>query len=340
MMRTLAAACAALILLGASAHAQITAALGPLHPKLKPAVTVTGNLVRIGDLVENAGAVADVPIFRSPDLGTTGTVSTEAVVEAVRAHAIRGLDTDGLSEVSVTRASRAFKPEEIENAVAKALAAKFALGAAKNISFNLDSELHPLHVEPSAKGEPRVERVSYDARSGRFYAQLMIPSGPTTRFPLSISGRATATVEVATVAVPVTRGATLKDSDILMERRPRAELGHDFITDRAKAVGMAARTTLQPGRPLRTAELMKPLVVARGEHVTLIYQIPGITLTVLGKANEGGAVGDTIAVLNEQSKRIIQGVVVGPGHILVNARARRLAANIVPSFTPPNVSNR
>ena len=36
---------------------------------------ITGDIVRIGDLVENAGIVAEVPIFRAPDLGQTGTVS-------------------------------------------------------------------------------------------------------------------------------------------------------------------------------------------------------------------------------------------------------------------------
>jgi flagella basal body P-ring formation protein FlgA len=340
MIRTLAAACAALALLCASATAQVTAALGPLHPKLKPAVTVTGGLVRIGDLVENAGAVANVPIFRSPDLGTTGTVSTEAVLEAVRAHALPSLDTAGLSEVSVTRAARTFRPEEIENVVTRALAAKFALGAAKDISLNLDSELHPLRVEPSAKGKLRIEVLTYNARGGRFSARLAVPNGPAGQFTLRLSGRATATLEVATVAAPIMRGATLKDSDILMVRRPRAQLGRGFITDRAKAVGMAARTTLEPGRPLHAAELMRPLVVRRGEQVTLVYHIPGITLTVRGTATEGGAVGDVISVLNERSKRVIQGEVVGPGHIVVNTRARHLAANFVPASTPPNVSNR
>ena len=32
-------------------------------PALRANVVVTGDIVRIGDLVENAGAVADVPIF-------------------------------------------------------------------------------------------------------------------------------------------------------------------------------------------------------------------------------------------------------------------------------------
>jgi flagellar basal body P-ring formation protein FlgA len=335
MIRILAAACTALLLIGATALAQTA----PAHPKLKPAVTVTGSLVRIGDLVENAGAVADVAIFRSPDLGTTGTVSTQAVVEAVRAHALKGLDTGGLNEVSVTRASRTFKPEDIENAIANALAAKFSLGSAKDISLNLDDDLRPLRMEPSAKGEPRVERISYDTRSGRFAARLSIPSGPASRFALRLSGRATATLEVATVVAPIARGATLKDADIVMERHPRRQLGRDVITNRDKAVGMAARTALQPGQPLRTAQLMKPLVVLRNEQVTLVYRIPGIMLTVRGKATEAGAVGDVISVLNEQSKRIIQGEVVGPGHVVVNTQARKLAANLAAAHAP-NVSNR
>jgi flagellar basal body P-ring formation protein FlgA len=40
-------------------------------PTLRHAATVSGDIVRIGDLIDNAGAVADAPIFRSPDVGTT-----------------------------------------------------------------------------------------------------------------------------------------------------------------------------------------------------------------------------------------------------------------------------
>jgi flagella basal body P-ring formation protein FlgA len=340
MIRILIIAGTALLLLGTPTSAQVVAALGPIHPKLKPEATVTGNLVRIGDLVENAGIIADIPIFRSPDLGTTGTVSAEAVRDAVRPYALKGLDTGGLSEVAVTRASRTITPEDIEHCLARALATRYALGAPTDISFTFDSELRPVHVEPTATGEPRVDRVNYDNRTGRFYATLAIPSGRTTHIPLRLSGRATAMVEVATVAVPIVRGAILKDADVQMERRPRAQVGPDIITNRTQAIGLAARTTLEPGRPLRAAELMKPLVVLRNEQVTLVYQIPGIMLTMRGKATEGGAVGDVISVLNEQSKRIIQGVVVGPGHVVISMKGSRLAANFAPTSREPNLSNR
>ena len=51
------------------------------RPRLKAEATVTGNVVRIGDLVAHAGIIANVPIFRAPDLGATGTVPAEAVVD-------------------------------------------------------------------------------------------------------------------------------------------------------------------------------------------------------------------------------------------------------------------
>jgi flagella basal body P-ring formation protein FlgA len=52
---------------------------------------------------------------------------------------------------------------------------------------------------------------------------------------------------------------------------------------------------------------------------------------VRGKAAEGGAEGDVISVLNEQSKRTVQGVVIGQARVLVSTGSPRLAANIPPA---------
>jgi len=328
MIRTLQITLLALATLSGAAEAQTLAALAPAHPKLRPEAVVTGDLVRIGDLVANAGIVADVPIFRAPDLGATGTVPAQAVVEAVRNHALVGLDTAGLSEVTVTRASRAIPTGDIEQAVTHALSTKFALGQDKDIALNFDSELRTVQVDPVAKGEPRVARITYDARTGRFYTVIELPAGATTVAPLRLSGHATVTAEVAVLANSVARGALIKDADIVIERRPRADLARDVIGDREQVVGLAARSALEPGQPVRAAQLMRPETVQRNEQVTLVYEVPGIVLTVRGKAIEGGSEGEVISVLNEQSKRMVQGVIVGPGRVLIDTRAPRIAANL------------
>jgi flagella basal body P-ring formation protein FlgA len=334
MIRTFMTILAALVALGGAAAAQVTAALDQGRPTLKAEATVTGEFVRIGDLVANAGAAADIPIFRAPDLGATGTVAAEAVLAAVRPHALPGLVTGGLSEVEVTRASRAITAKDVEDAIARSLAAQFALGEAKSIAITFDRMQRTLHVAPNARGELRVNRMSYEAHNGRFNVALDVPTGPTTYAPLRLTGRAVATVEVATLTQTVERGAILRDSDVTIERRPRAEIGRDVVADRAQVIGLAARTVLHMGRPLRMTQLMRPQLVKRNEYVTIVYEMPGIMLTVRGRATEAGAEGDMIAVLNEQSKRTMHGVVAGPGRVVIGSSSPRTAAHLASPAKP------
>ncbi len=327
MIRLCIAALAALLAFDTAA-AQLPPLPDRQRPVLKAEAVITGDIVRIGDLVEHAGIIANVAIFRAPDLGSTGTVPADAVIEAVRAHALVGLDTGGLSEVVVIRASRSIPAKDVEDSVASALSRQFNLGEPKNIAVIFERELRTIQVDPNAKGEPRVARVNYDTRTGRFDATLEIPTGAVNRGMLRLSGRAVATIDVVTVLRPIERGALIKDGDVSVERRPRADAARDLIIEREQAVGFAARNALQPGRPLRAADVMKPELVQRNETVTLVYEVPGVMITVRGKAIEGGADGDVISVLNEQSKRTVHGVVAGPGRVVISTTSRKLAANL------------
>jgi flagellar basal body P-ring formation protein FlgA len=326
MIRTLIAALLALTTANV-VNAQVPSPSEPPRPMLKSEVIVNGDIVRIGDLIENAGIVATVPIFRAPDLGYTGTVPAETVLDAVRNHALIGVDTGGVHEVVVTRASRTIPAKEIEEAITQMLSARFDLGPSKDIVVHFARDLRTTYVEPSAKGQPRVTHIDFDSYSGRFEAALEIPTGAGKRSVVQLSGRAVATIEVAMAARAIDRGATLKDSDVIIERRPRAEIGRDFVTTRNQAIGFAARNGLQAGRPIRTVDLTKPDLIQRNDSVTLVYEAPGLVLTIRGKAIEGGAEGDVISVLNEQSKRTVQGTIVAPGRVNISGPSQRFVAN-------------
>lgn len=333
MIRLLISAFVALAL-AASANAEVASQPDPERPVLKADATITGDIVRIGDLIEHSGIVATVPIFRAPDLGYTGTISADAVLEAIRSHALIGIDTAGIREITVTRASRAIPAKDVEDAIARTLSTRFDLGPAEDIVVNFLPDMRTIYVEPAAKGLPRVTNIDFDTRSGRFDATLEFTIGPGKRSVMRLSGRASATVQIATVTRTIERGGVLKESDVLMERRPRAEIGRDVVTKREQAAGLAARNSLQPGRPLRTADLMTPDLVQRNEIVTLVYEAPGILLTIRGKATDGGAEGDVINVVNEQSKRTVQGTIVGPGRVAIKTSSPRVAANAKPANAP------
>jgi flagella basal body P-ring formation protein FlgA len=335
MMRLFIAAFIAWSALTLPAKAQVAAQPNPERPTLKAKALIHGDLVRIGDLIENSGVVSSIPIFRAPDLGYTGTVSVDAVLNAVRDHALIGVDTAGLNEVVVTRASRMVPSSDIEDLIARTLSARFDLGDNKDIIVNLGHDMRIIYVDPLAVGEPRVTHIDYDVRTTRFDATIEIP-GSAKRNALRFAGRATPTVEIATLGRTVERGTIIKDADLVMDRRPRNEVGREIITKRADIIGMAARTSVQGGRPLRAADLMKPDLVLRNETVTLVYEAPGMVLTIRGKANDGGAEGDVISVLNEQSKRMVQGVIIGPGRVAITTGSPRMAANNVTGSVSTN----
>jgi flagella basal body P-ring formation protein FlgA len=293
-------------------------------PSLKPSATVTAELVRIGDLVEHAGPLADIAIFRAPDLGTTGTVPTARLRDALRPYGLADFDTGGLVEVVVTRPGRPVTAKEVERRIVEALAGQRGLGAVEDLRLNLDQSLRTFYVEADATAALQVMRLSIDPYASRFSIVLDIPgSAILRRTPLRLSGRVIETAETAVLTRALDRGDLIGPGDFAIERRPRAEIGKDDIGRPAQAVGLAARRPLRVGHALRHSDLMKPELVKRNETVTLVYEVPGILLTLRGQASEAGAEGDVISVLNLQSKRTVQGTVTGPGQVTVfgtNAR--------------------
>ncbi|MGA8966936.1 MAG: flagellar basal body P-ring formation protein FlgA, partial [Pseudolabrys sp.] len=116
MIRSILVAFVTIAALGVSAKSEESSSG---RPALKSEAIVSGDIVRIGDLIENAGIVASVPIFRSPDLGYTGTISADAVLEAVRSHALIGVATGGIRDIVVTRASRTIPAKDVEDVIAR-----------------------------------------------------------------------------------------------------------------------------------------------------------------------------------------------------------------------------
>jgi flagellar basal body P-ring formation protein FlgA len=292
----------------------------PSGPALRREVTVTGEIVRIGDLVENAGAVAEVAIFRAPDLGQTGSVPAASVRDAVRPHHIVSLDTRGLAAVQVTRASRAVAPKEIEARLVRALAGQSGLSNVNDLAAAFDNEVRTLHIEPDA--ELGIARLTFDQRTRRFEAMLDLPTGISRRPVLRVTGTLVETAEAVIPLRAIALGQVIKSSDVMIERRPKTEV--IAVED---VLGFAAKRALKPGQVIRAGDVMKQELVVRNDTVTIYYEAPGMVLTIRGKAMDSGSMGDVVNVLNIQSKRTIQATVSGPGRVNVTATTARIASN-------------
>jgi flagellar basal body P-ring formation protein FlgA len=293
------------------------------RPVLRADVSVSGDLVRIGDVIENAGSAAQIAIYRAPDLGTTGTLPTADVLSALRAHQVIGVETGNIKQVSVTRLARTLEAKEIELQVARALEHRNGLGDAENLTLTFDRDVQDIKLDALNSGVMNPVSVRFDSRSGRFDITFVL-GGANVATParLRFTGAAVEMVEAAVLARSVDRNEVLKGSDVVVERRPKAEVGGD-LAGRERAIGMQARRALRAGQAVKLADLAKPDLVQRDQGVTLIYETAGIYLTLRGKALEAGTEGDVVNVLNLQSKRTISGVVIGRGQVSVSPTAPR-----------------
>ena len=320
------------LLLAASAARAGDETIAP--PVLRAKVDVASEVVRIGDVVDNAGAFAQIAIYRAPDLGTTGSLPVAQVLNTLRAQGVIGVDAKDIKQVMVTRLARTVESKEIERAVAQAIEHRGGLGDAANISLTFDRDVADLRLDTANTGALLATAARYEPRNGRFDVIFQIANDNGNATQLRFTGSAIETVEVAVLTRSVERSDILKSADVMVERRPRAEVGTDPAA-RAQALGMQMRRPIRAGQPLRVADLVKPDLVQRDQAVTVIFQTTGLYLTTRGKALDNGTEGDVVSVLNIQSKRTLTGTVTGRGQVTIQiATPQPMAAPDTASAAP------
>lgn len=320
-----------------AAVAPAPAAAAPAQPqrlRLRPELNLARDLVTFGDLIPGlAGDAATTAAFRAPGLGETGTIQVARIVEAARAAGIvreaSDLESQGFAQVVVTRVARRITAADIETAVKAGLQERFGVDA-RLFALAIDGGAPAVAVEPELTGDVAVVDLSFDARSRRVLARLSVPGSMAMRLkPLRISGQLVETVEVVVPKRAIARGETLTLADVAVERRPRDGQGTEILSDARSAIDKVARRALIAGAPLRASDIQREEIVAKGDLVTIVYESPGLIITLRGRANEAGAMGDVISITNPQSKRVLQGKVSGPGKVSVqpSAAGRIASAN-------------
>lgn len=309
-------------------------------PVLRGHVQVSSDLVRIGDVIDNAGSAGQVAIYRAPDLGTTGTLPVVQVLATLRAHQVIGVETRDLREITVTRLARTLEGKDIEQQVAQALERRNGLGDAANLSLTFDRDPGDVRLDAGFTGSMQATVVRYDIRNGRFDVTFEIANEfGASAAKLRFTGTAIETVEAAVLTRNIERNEVVKHSDVSIERRPKAEIGTDAAL-RDRVIGMQARRQLRAGQSVRTADLAKPDLVQRDQNVTLIFEAPGVYLTMRGKALENGTEGDAVSVMNLQSKRTVSGTVTGRNQVTISPPPSRSPGDVQSSLerTPAPVA--
>ena len=290
-----------------------------IHTRL----TVTGDIITLGDVFGIVGDGADVVVAQAPLPGKRQAIGVNRIRMLARTAGLDWKPPFGLDRIIVTRASRRISDLEITARVRDELA---LMTSVDNLRIELANRGPELHVAVGASTMIDIENITYDARSGRFVASLIAAPDTADAVRAEIRGRAIEIMEVPVLSTRLRRGDIIGEDDIQWIEWPVSRLAMGTVTDDSDLLGFALRRSLTPGQPVRERDIEEPVVVAKGSTVMLVYRTAVMVMSASGKALDDGAMGATIRVLNSHSKMVVEATVEG-GSVVSVSLAPRLALN-------------
>ena len=114
------------------------------------------------------------------------------------------------------------------------------------------------------------------------------------------------------------RGALLSKADLRVEKRDISKYHQGVIDEPDQAIGKLLKRSIPGGSVLQPTQLKAPKLVHRGESITIISQTNAISIRMNGKALADAGHGQRVRVRNSSSRRIVEGIVTGPGQVRVH----------------------
>ncbi|HYE33922.1 flagellar basal body P-ring formation chaperone FlgA [Methylocaldum sp.] len=123
--------------------------------------------------------------------------------------------------------------------------------------------------------------------------------------------------EVVILKNAVRQGSVLTEADLGLEKRDLAELRGGYFTSLGQTVNRPVKRTLPAGTVLSPEWLSVSKMVRRGQKVIIRAESSHFAVNMSGQALADGEAGQRIRVRNDQSARIVEGTVMGPGLVLI-----------------------
>jgi flagellar basal body P-ring formation protein FlgA len=278
---------------------------------LRSAARVATAQIKLGDLFDNAGQHAEDVVATAPPAGTSLLFEAPWLAATARNHGLAWQPPSTETAIRVQRAARIVDNAELADHVAK------QLGMAETKTKVLFDTQYRLDVPADDQPGYGIEHVEINQQTNRFTAELRIPADDQAATPVRIAGRLVAMIDIPVLTHPMAPGDQLAAGDVTWTQVASATLPAGDIMDPQEMIGRTPRHPLPAGQPLRPTDLQVPIVIKRNDPVLIVLERPGLYLTAEGKAMDEGGRGALIRVVNIQSNRTIDAIVLGSGQVAV-----------------------
>ncbi|MCW8983627.1 MAG: flagellar basal body P-ring formation chaperone FlgA [Gammaproteobacteria bacterium] len=113
------------------------------------------------------------------------------------------------------------------------------------------------------------------------------------------------------------RGEIISRDDMEQRRVSLGLIRGGYISKLENILGWQVKRNISSGKIISPNSIMRQLLVKRGDVVVIIAKNGGFEVKMGGVAKSSGAKGDTVQVINQSSKKVVEGIVIGLGLVQV-----------------------
>ncbi|GAB2689782.1 flagellar basal body P-ring formation chaperone FlgA [Aliiglaciecola aliphaticivorans] len=135
-----------------------------------------------------------------------------------------------------------------------------------------------------------------------------------TNWYLYMMVKATRVQPVVVLTTSVSPGTVLNENDVRVVMLDKNLIRTSTFADISTVVGARMKKRSRPGQPVVPGQLC---FVCKGDSILITANTGGVSIKTKGIAQQDGNLGDTIAVKNSKSNRVVHAQVVNPHQVVV-----------------------
>ncbi len=139
----------------------------------------------------------------------------------------------------------------------------------------------------------------------------------STPWRIYVTAKVNKMQSAVTTIAPVLKGERIESSNLVIEQHDLSRLRRGYFESKQLLEGKFAKRAIQGGVVLTPQLLYVPNAIDKGDQVSILIRRGDLRVQMEGVAMENGAMDGKIRVKNRSSGKVVEGVVVAPGRVMV-----------------------
>ena len=299
---------------GLAIAAQVTVSFRSTAEITEPRI-VLADIAVIKPAGDQADQIGQLVVAVAPPPGKSKELQTASVITSLRNRPeVAGVDWQGSPTIMVQRKTHTLSQQQFIDIITAYIDENSGLLPKGEIRFI------PIHTPQEVSVPPG--RLSWKVTpskpgilgSNSFTIALLVDGKQAGTHV--VRGKLEVMAEVVTAATMLQKGDILSETNVILQSQDIGSLDKPFMAT-GEVIGKQVARTVSAGTVLKPDHLVLPPVIKEGEMVKILARKETMQLSASGLAKTDGRLGESIAVKNISSNKMIHARVAGPGIVTV-----------------------